>query len=1808
MSADAVSRRSLAVVLLALFLGMSMSPISELYVQQAEAAEVARHTYEFSDGTTEYIALYQGGNADTGAKIALPKGAEVTDVQMTLSGASATGWSSIPTTTRDHWNAGEASSTDNQSAKLTLAMANSSREFNAHGLDEEVNPASTAWLDNGTYAVRQPHTSNSSDALFSQQLKLSPNSLNAQGQGAILRHHDWLYLSTWSSTSFHNIVHRLYPNNGTRESIITLDQNGCTLPSKHSSSYYGQWGFRDWVVTDDERLYAILSGYKYFYTSTANTLYHRIIEFDISNENEWVCTNSFQPQGNGDYTGITYDPNDDTIWVLHNQNRRIQSYTVSSTGDFERGDEYFTFQTSSSSIWQCGVSNQQARGLEMNQTHFFMRCQDGNYYNDRDQLESWGRSGSATALIPENTVRSISSLGYGLFYDGRRFITVDSGYSTWSSSPSYHEFGTSWQYKTTPAPGTTTWFGPVVETDDDVLAINMETLWSAASIGDRVDYWVSADNGTHWVAVESNTTVHFQHPGKELVWKATLIGSTAVSWWVDLEYATEYESSGTWTSPPKPTGTKVGKVRPVWTATTDAATSITVQVSNDDGSTWKSADNLVETSFSTDGAGNVLRYAVTMTSTDRFKTPMMDSLELFYEEGYPDRPRIDVGADGTFDWESVLFLNESTIQVSDASVVDEEVVNQPTLVDAFNEYVPDNGEGMVEVPLAVKAQTSGRIKITNIDIAYKMNTHAISAVFEGGMAAPDGIARNLIVKVAHGDEVNFVTEVTASLNNSRGENPTFKWQQGDVCSTLSDASGIVSFDTANCTSSIDSSDVRSIRIPVTVDWSWDDELSTEALLTVKDSLGTAVSNWETENMNLRVENDIQLDGLRVFDESGRQLFAQDWVRGGQNLSFLGKIHFEASQLSPLAGEFMLRVVGQNVDYDGNPSVDQNGTVEPPIVLVEESNPNFGSYNLTFTSPIESSPGGMIFSVEAVNLPNGSTFTNPGYNTIRLVLDGNSPLVLGVTPYDGQERHVGPPAPGGQAITINIQDSVDPPTQVTLHYWVGCKSTVAIGCHDFNFDGFPQEDEYEEKILSSPETIVGGLNIFNGLIDDSMLEHGQVVSMYVSGKDGQQNQVAMGGGPVCPPTPQVCGYAPGQTSPAWDADVSTYRIRQEFEPVVDLTNSSIVGHEDEQPLHPGVMYTAQVVLSDRNGWDDIQFVQFALGEDVNDEETSIFIQLEEDENGLPKAKLESGGEYIAVSNLYSQVSTFGDDENQLIIRARFQLTWSFPEIYDTDGAEYFIPVLKVTDKPCNEGETIPCFSKISGLGSNAWSLDNDFRFYTEQGHIKAVELRDGTNHYNDEADETLIGSGQALRVTGRVLFSEDETPAPAGAFDVVFGDFDHVWRTSPRENGEFSLDLLVPAVNSGHLDFRLRLDDLPGLAQDQTNPLPRVRFAVDSSNPTIQTVMLNQVPAGSSLSIGEANSLLVMLETVDDNGFDLDNPAVLHYRIRAGEAEISRGATALPETLPFGDKFFWTGTIDLTDMGATTLLPSYVVDIWVSGSDATGNPFETVNNNINQPFATWPLSLLGPSISFDHSETDITWSNPSPTQNEASELEIRVQNEGGKGNVSFVLQRLVDGGNWNEEANTSLSVVAGIPAEAKIPVVAVVEPGESQTYRLLVLVDGVEMDRYNVDPLIVKKETIRDGDALAQQAGEGQFTIFLYLVTVVSLSAFLWMLVMYRRMKYGEEDEFEADQTDAVAEEMEVKTVPELNLDTAAPLPQAVPAPAMEPVQPVQSAQPTPASPDPRGIAPLPPTGLPEGWTQEQWNHFGWMYIDGFSKK
>ncbi len=1807
-----IGTRGVFLLLVGLMFLTPLSPLANMTALDAEAAPGTRHVYLFKDGSTEHIALYQGANPDLGAMVELPRGALVTDVTMTLSGASATGWSQVVADDRVHWVRGAESGTDDRSGDLTLALSNVSRNFLPHGNDAYIHPNSDAWLDNGSYALRQPHTSNATETLFSQQLTKTSSSFMAQSQGAILKHHDWLFLSTWSSSTFHNVVERLYPNNATRESVITLEQASCTLPQKHSSSYYAYYGFRDWTVTDDERLFGILSGYRYSYGSTAPVNYHRVMEMDISRDDTWTCIDSYDISPSvGEYTGIAYDRDTGKVWVAHNAMNRLYAYDFAGDGTstYTRSQEFYTYTSSSSSTWECGGSTsnnqkQMLRGLEVNGSTFYMRCQKDYYYNDRDQLEAWSVSGSSSALIPESTVRQISRLGYGLQFDGERFVTVDCGYSTWSGATLYYrEFGTGWLYETTPSPGTTTWYGDVIQTGDPVLAANVQTYWSAASIGDRVDYWVSADNGTHWEEVESNSTIHFDYPGTELVWKAQLIGSTAVSWWVDMDYATAYSSQGDWTSPYFNTGTKVGKVRPQWTADVPAGTTLTVQVSNDNGTTWLDATNNAETSFSTEAAGNTLRYAVVMGTNDATKTPKLDRFVLEYEEGYPDRPMLDIGGDGTYDWESDIFLNESSVVASDDSPVGEIVKRAPTLVDAFNDHIPENGDGMVTVPIGVKAASAGRVKISNIDITYAMQTRAVDASFEGGLAAPDGIYRNFITRVAPGDEVDRVTKAVIAIDHTYGENPSFNWERGDVCSVNSDGGGIVVFDVTNCTSTVDANDVVSIWMPTKVNWSWNDEASTEAIISVEDDLGPSVTQWMTSDMELVVENDIQLDGLRVWEETGRQLYPMDWVRGGFNLSFSGSIHFQDSQLMPPAGSFSLRVIGQNVTFDGDP-------MGEPMVLYEEVNPAFGAYNMTFTSPIESAPGGMIFYVQAVDLENGSTFTNPNYNSIRLILDGNSPLVLSATPLDGTERHAGA-AGVGQPVSIVVQDSVDPPRQLNLHYWVGCKASEAIGCTDYNFDGLPNEDEYELVTLSSPETRAGGLNIFEGLIDDSMLLHRQRVSFYVSGEDEQNNQIAMGQGPVCPASTITCGNRPGEVLPDWDADLVTYHIRQEFEPEVDLGNTSILGHDDYAPLHPGIPYTAQIKLSDTNGWQDIQYVQVALGGDFDDDESSLFISLAEGQDGHPKAVMTPGSSNIAVSNLYSTVSLEEGDDSVVVIQARFQLTWMFPESFDTNGVSHFLPRVKVTDMPCNDNEVTPCFEVMEGMGDDWWSLDNDFRFDTEAGHIRAIELRNSENHYNEENFETIIGAGQALRVSGRVLFSEDETPAPPGAFDVVFGDFQNNWRTSTREDGDFSLDLLVPSVRSGRLDLRLSMDDLPGLAVDESEFSPRVRLAVDSSRPTIDSISLGGVPVGSPLSIGAAENLEVILVTNDENGFDFEEAAVLHYRVKAGEAEISRGSVLLPDITSFGQEYFWSGRLDLTDAGATTLLPSYTVDVWVSGSDKAGNPFNTVDNSMMEPFASWPLALLGPRIDLQHEASSLQWDIPSPYEGETATLFVETENLGGSGQVEYALQTLVEGGFWSTVEIAGVEATAGATLTAALPVTPVESAGSTIEYRVLVLVDGVEMDRATVASLFIKEETVRDGEALTQQLSSDVFSVTLFVIALASVSFGMYALVLRRRLLAPETEEELADQTDVVVEEMvSGKTVPTLQAPPVPPAPsgQVPPPPPGAKAPPAPQQAPAAPGPDRSSPPPVPPTGLPEGWTQAQWDSYGWKYIDALAKK
>jgi len=1766
-------------------------------VENSEAAGGSRHLYTFAGGAPDTMALYTGSSPDRTTKIALPNGAEVIDFEVKLSGASSTGWSSVGVDVRDEWMSGTSSGTDARSDSLSLAMDSRTSTFFGHGPIEDVSSQSTAWLDNGSFSIVQPHLSNSTENRFNPQQQVSSNAFSAQSQGAILKHHDWLFSSKWSGSTFSNVVERLWPNNATRESTIHLEQAGCSLPQVHPSSYYGMYGFRDWTVTPDEMLYGILSGYRYHYGNTIQTQYQKVVVMDIRYDDIWTCIDTYDLAPSfGDYSGISYDRVEDKIWVVHNSQRKLVSYEFEANSQFTRGTQMYTYQ--SSSTHDCGKSGGMVRGLAVHGNLFFMRCKDASStWTTTDVLNAWA-VGSTSALVAQSGTRTIPQIGYGLMYDGERLNTVDCGMYYWGSTTLYfRQYGAGMAYPTNPAPGTSTWIAEPIITSSDVLSVNMETKWSAAATGDRVDYWVSADNGTHWEAVESNNTIHFSHPGNELRWKLQLIGSTPISWWVNLEYSTAYQTTGSWLSPPIPTGTEVGKVKPSWSADLPSGTTLSAFVSNDNGSTWQPATNGANTDFTNDG--NILRYNIELTSNSDQITPTVDFFTLDYLEGFPDRVELDIGDDGTWDWKGLTFLGDSSVVASDDSTVGSDVSDAPTLVQALNQHAIRNGVGTTDIPIAVRAHSSGRILLSDLDLSYRLQTRVLDASLDGGVLSPDGDWRTLSVRIAPGDEVNSIEKALITFEHPSGNDSVIEWLANDICGMLDSGEGRLGFDSANCTSVEDAFGTVSLRLPIKSTWLWNDANDVEVKVTVDDNFGRAITNWETKHLDLRIENDIQLDGMRVYDETGRELLSHDWVRGGYNLTFSGGIHFEGTQLTPQAGQFMLRIIGQNVTYDGDP-------IGEAVLMHEEANPSHGSYSITFTSPRESSPGGMQFLVQVFNMSNGSVFANPIYNTIRLILDGNSPLVLSATPIDGAEMHKGPPSPGGQAVSIVIQDSVDPPSQVNLHYWLGCTSRHEM-CSDTDFDGMPDEIEYRNKVLTTPDTQAGGINIFEGLIDDSMLIHGEKVSFYVDGKDGQQNNVAMGGTPVCLDDGTDCD---------WSNSLVNYQIREEFEPLLVIDNSTIIGHDDYSPLHPGIPYNLILQLSDGNGWQDIGGLQLALGGDFSDSETSIWMEFSSLEDGTPIMHVESGGEGLAVSNLYSAVVLDPENETLLMVNMRFQLTWEFPEVWDTDGVERFIPKLEVWDRSCSEIEDVPCHTKADGLGNDWWSLDNDLRFDTQQGHISAIELRNGNNHYTGGQEESLVGAGQVLRFTGRVMFSEDSTPAPAGAFNVVLGDYDHLWETRPQEGGFFRMDFIVPSVRSGHLDLYATMSDMPGFATDSTNSPPRLQLAVDSTPPVIESVTVATISSGGSAPLNLVSALPINLELSDDNGFNVEDSAIFHYVMQAGASEVSRGSMEFDDFLIIDDKLIWLGEIDLTDNGATKVLPSYTIHGWVTGADAAGNPFISEGNTESSPIGIWSFIWSGPEVDLRDANSSVFWDEPSPNAGDTVTLNIKGKSMNGvQGTLRFILEENQNG-DWVDVGEASVLVGAVNPFHTTIDYDVDAQGKDNVlNFRLRMLDGDTELDRLTISPLLLTEEVDRDWSAVSSQVSDSKLSVVLYFIMLFAASYGIWMMVLYRKAISTDEEE-ELDHTGVVNLDMQGKIAPAIpagftpGITPNQPLQVAATLPPPMPVNTVAAPAPsvTPIAPIVNEAPPIPEEGLPKGWTEEQWKHYGSKWLSERAKK
>jgi hypothetical protein len=396
------------------------------------------------------------------------------------------------------------------------------------------------------------------------------------------------------------------------------------------------------------------------------------------------------------------------------------------------------------------------------------------------------------------------------------------------------------------------------------------------------------------------------------------------------------------------------------------------------------------------------------------------------------------------------------------------------------------------------------------------------------------------------------------------------------------------------------------------------------------------------------------------------------------------------------------------------------------------------------------------------------------------------------------------------------------------------------------------------------------------------------------------------------------------------------------------------------------------------------------------------------------------------------------------------------------------------------------------------------------------------------------------------------------------------------------------------------------------------------------VKLATVVSGGSAPLNQASALTITLETIDDNGFNLNNPAIFHYVLKAGASEVSRGSISLDDYLILDDTMLWLGEVDLTDAGATRVLSTYTLEAWVTGGDAAGNPFIATGNTELTPLGIWGFVWNGPQIDLRDDNSSIYWDDPSPFFGQTVTLNIKGKSLNGvPGELRFILEENL-GGTWVGVGESGVAVESILPFHATIDYH--VEEGvgsgiddSTRSFRLRMLDGDIELDRITLTPLLITEEVDRDWSAVSSQVSSSKMAVVLYLLMLMAASYGVWMMVLYRQVITEDEDEI-IDQTEEVAADMAGKDTPALppgftpGATVIAPPAPGLPAPAAPSTQLPPPALPSsvmpegavgtdamtatsPLAPAVHTAPPIPESGLPRGWDEEQWKHYGQKWLD-----
>lgn len=175
--------------------------------------------------------------------------------------------------------------------------------------------------------------------------------------------------------------------------------------------------------------------------------------------------------------------------------------------------------------------------------------------------------------------------------------------------------------------------------------------------------------------------------------------------------AFDFDMNGTFVSGFTPLPYEVYEARAFWNMTvTGPGQNLSVELSNDNGQTWRRVSMGESLDFPT--AGNALGYRLRITSAAINKTPRFENITLRYTmHSYPNDPALDIGALGSpiWNWSGPFGTNSDPVSIDFTERLN------ATLHGATAE--PD---GFVTVPFVLSSRSLGRLKLSNPVFAYDL--------------------------------------------------------------------------------------------------------------------------------------------------------------------------------------------------------------------------------------------------------------------------------------------------------------------------------------------------------------------------------------------------------------------------------------------------------------------------------------------------------------------------------------------------------------------------------------------------------------------------------------------------------------------------------------------------------------------------------------------------------------------------------------------------------------------------------------------------------------------------------------------------------------------------------------------------------------------------------------------------------------------------------------------------------------------------------------------------------------------------------